>query len=130
MSLNDTLANAMIVIKNAEMVGHSDCTIRPASKLIKEVLKVMQRKGYIGDFEEVEDGRDKLFKVSLTGRVNNCRAIKPRYPVTKGEFDSYEKQFLPAKGVGTIILSTVDGVVTFEEARLKKIGGRLLAFVY
>src|SRR3989338_549245 len=125
MTLNDTLANAMIAIKNAETVGHSECWIRPASKLIREVLRVMQQKGYIGDFEEIEDGRDKMFRVGLIGKINNCRAIKPRIAINRKEFEEFEKQFLPAKGMGTIIISTNEGVTTVEEARGKKIGGRL-----
>ena len=38
----DTLADVMITIKNAEMVGKRDC-ITPASNLSKEVLKIMQK---------------------------------------------------------------------------------------
>ena len=130
MVLNDTLANAMISIKNAESVGHDHCVIRPASKLIKEVLKVMKTKGYIGEFEEVDDGRDKMFKVSLVGRINNCRAIKPRYACGKDEFEEFETQFLPARNTGLIVVTTVDGVMSMEDAKNKKIGGRLLAYVY
>ncbi|HLC45526.1 MAG TPA: 30S ribosomal protein S8, partial [archaeon] len=91
---------------------------------------VMQQKGYIGDFEEIEDGRDKMFRVGLIGKINNCRAIKPRIAINRKEFEEFEKQFLPAKGMGTIIISTNEGVTTVEEARGKKIGGRLVAFVY
>ncbi|MBN1159717.1 MAG: 30S ribosomal protein S8 [Candidatus Diapherotrites archaeon] len=130
MALNDTLANAMICIKNGEAIGHDTCVIRPASKLIKEVLRVMQKNEYIGDFEEVDDGRDKLFKVKLSGKVNNCKAIKPRLPIKRTEYDVIEKQYLPAKGVGIIIITTPDGVMSLDEAKEKKIGGRLLAFVY
>jgi len=130
MALNDTLANAMICIKNGEAIGHGTCVIRPASKLIKEVLSVMQNNEYIGDIKEIDDGRDKQFKVTLNGNINNCKAIKPRFPIKKTEYDQVEKQYLPARGVGIVIITTPEGVMSLKEAKEKKIGGRLLAFVY
>ncbi|RSD33752.1 MAG: small subunit ribosomal protein S8, partial [Methanohalophilus sp.] len=42
MVLLDPLADALSVIKNAESVGKQECTVKPASKLIGNVLKVMK----------------------------------------------------------------------------------------
>ena len=53
--LSDPLSNAMISLKNYELTGKNDCIIAPASKLIGEVLRVMQASGYIGSFEFVDD---------------------------------------------------------------------------
>ncbi|MBR9707174.1 MAG: 30S ribosomal protein S8 [Candidatus Diapherotrites archaeon] len=130
MSLNDTLANAMICIKNSESVGHTQCVIRTGSKLIREVLKIMQTSNFIGDFEEISGTRGTQFRVSLTGRINDCKAIKPRFPVKRTQYTEYEKQFLPAREMGLIIVSTPEGVMSLDAAKEKKIGGRLLAFVY
>ena len=55
--LFDPLADAMSVIKNAENVGKPECTIHPASKLVGRTLKVMADRGYIGEFEFVDDGK-------------------------------------------------------------------------
>ena len=63
--LLDPLAHAMSSIKNAESVGKSKCRIVPASKLIGNVLKVMQDRGYIGDFEFIEDGKAGEFDVEF-----------------------------------------------------------------
>ena len=81
MVLLDPLANALSVIKNAEDVGKSACVIRPASKTIGNVLKVMQDLGYIGEFEFIDDGKAGIYNVTLVGRINKCGAIKPRYSV-------------------------------------------------
>lgn len=130
MVLLDPLADALSTIKNAEAVGKDSCTIRPASKLIGNVLKVMKDRGYIGEFEFVEDGKAGIYTVELIGRINKCGAIKPRYSVGVTEFEKWEKQFLPAKNFGVLILTTSNGVVSQYEARENNIGGQLLSFVY
>ncbi|WP_410509007.1 30S ribosomal protein S8 [Methanosarcina hadiensis] len=130
MVLLDPLANALSTIKNAEAIGKSSCIVRPASKNIGNVLKVMQDLGYIGDFEFIDDGKAGIYSVTLVGRINKCGAIKPRYSVGTGSFESWEKQFLPAKNFGALILTTSSGVMSQYEARDKKIGGQLLAYVY
>ncbi len=128
--LLDPLADALSTIKNAESIGKPDCTIRPASKVIGSVLKVMKDKGYIGDFEFIEDGKSGVFKVQLKGKINKCGVIRPRHAVKNTEFEAWEKRFLPAKGFGSIILTTPNGVMTHSEARETGIGGQLLAYVY
>ncbi|MCD6402878.1 MAG: 30S ribosomal protein S8 [Candidatus Aenigmarchaeota archaeon] len=126
---HDPLSDALSIIKNAEKVGKKECIV-PASNLIREVLKVMQRHGYIGAFEFIDDGRSGKFKVELKNVINDTNTIKPRYPVGIDEFERWEKRYLPAAGFGILILTTDKGVMSHEEAKKKKIGGRLLAFVY
>jgi small subunit ribosomal protein S8 len=128
--LLDPLADALSTIKNAEMTGKPDCTLRPASKLIGNVLKVIKEKGYIGDFEFIDDGKSGIFKVQLKGKINKCGVIRPRHAVKNTDFEKWEKRYLPAKGFGSIILTTPDGVMTHSEARNNGIGGELLAYVY
>lgn len=128
--LIDPLANALSVIKNAEDTGKPECSVSPASKLIGSVLKVMKDNGYIGEFEFIEDGKAGVFKVQLRGKINKCGVIRPRHSVRNVEFEKWEKRFLPARGFGSIILTTPGGVITHSEARDSGIGGQLLAYVY
>ncbi len=90
----------------------------------------MQSKGYIGEIEFIDDGRTGKFRVQLFGRINDCRAIKPRHAVKVKEMEKWEKRYLPAKDVGILILTTPQGIMTHEEAKKRHIGGRLLAYVY
>ena len=130
MSLNNTLANAMIAIKNASMIGKDECVIKPSSKLIKNVLTVLQKNKYIGDFEEIDDGKSGILRVKLIGTINNCRAISPRTAIKNDEIEQAEKRYLPSRHTGILILSTPQGVMTHKEAKEKKIGGRLLSYAY
>ncbi len=126
---HDTLADVLSAIKNAERVGKKEC-IAPASNLVREILKVIQKKGYIGTFEFIDDGRSGKFRIELKNRVNDSNVIKPRYSVKVDEFEKWEKRFLPAREFGILILSTNKGIMTHEEAKKQHLGGKLLAFVF
>lgn len=126
----DPLANALSSIKNHEEVRKTEVVIDPASNLIREVLKVMQEEDYVGDFEFIDDGRGGKYKVKLRGNINDCGVIKPRFSVQHGDFEKWEKRYLPAAGFGILAVSTPGGVISHKEAKDKGVGGRLLAFVY
>jgi small subunit ribosomal protein S8 len=108
-SLVDPVADALIHVKNNDMASKREAVIKPASKLIGEILKVMKENGYIDTYQFIEDGRQGMFKVVLTGKINSCRAIKPRYAVKKDDFEKYEKRYLPSRDIGVIIVSTSEG---------------------
>ncbi len=126
----DPVVDALVAIKNSDSAAKRECIVRPASKLLGAVLRVMQQNGYISNFEFIDDGRDGTFKVQLLGKINNSKAIKPRYAVKKDEFEKFEKRFLPARDIGILIVSTPKGVLTHREAKENGTGGRLLAFIY
>lgn len=126
----DVLANALATIKNNEAKGKSECIIYPSSKLVLAVLSVMKKNGYIGDFEYIEDGRGGKIRVQLLGKINNCGAVKPRFPVKYRELVKWKERYLPARDIGILILSTSRGVIDHKEAEEKGIGGVLLAYVY
>jgi small subunit ribosomal protein S8 len=126
----DPLANALTTIKNNEILGKKECMIRPASKLIANVLRVMQQYGVIGEFEFIDDERAGIFSVQLLGRINKTGVIRPRFPASRKNLEKWEKEYLPARNFGILIVTTSEGIMTHEEARNRGIGGRLLSFVY
>jgi small subunit ribosomal protein S8 len=128
--LNDPLANALSLMKNAESKGKGTCMIEPSSKLIGGVLNLLKEKGYIGEFEYIDDGKAGLFRVVLKGNINDCGVIKPRYPVKRDELEKWESRYLPAQHFGLLILTTTQGIVSHEEAKKTGIGGKVLAYVY
>ena len=127
---NDPLSDALNVIKTHEIVGKKDCSIKPASKLIKEVLALFQSHNYIGDFEMVDDGKSGSFKVRLLGRINDCKTIKPRFPVKNEDWNKWEQRYIPSKDFGLLVVSTSRGIMTNFDAKKKRIGGRLIAYIY
>jgi len=129
----DPLANALSTIMNCEMRRHKEAVIWPASKLIAMVLRVMQKYGYIGEFEYIDDGRWGKIKVQLLGRINKVGVIKPRQSVTYTELRTmpqWIRKYLPSRDIGILVLTTSRGVLSHREALDMRIGGVLLAYVY
>lgn len=122
---HDLLSDALSTITNAENVGRKECMV-PASKLVKNVLEVSQKNGYIGKIEPA--GR--FIAVELLGHVNKAASVRPRFSIRKNEYEKFEKRFLPARDVGILIISTSKGIMNHSEAKEKKLGGKILAYVY
>jgi len=126
----DPLVNALNTILIHEERHKKECIITPASNLVGRVLRLIQSKGYIGEIEFIDDGRQGKFRVQLFGRINDCKAVRPRYSVKVSGIEKYEKRFLPSRDMGVLILSTPAGVVTHDDARSHNTGGRVLAYIY
>ncbi len=129
--LNDPLAAALCKIHNAEKVGKREVVLKSSSKMIKKVLELMNERGYVGSFEEKADGANRtILIVNLLGNINKCNVIKPRFSTGIHDYTKWEKRYLPAKDFGIIVVSTSQGVMTHNDAKTKKIGGKLVAFCY
>lgn len=127
--VSDNLSNALITLKNAERSGYRSCKIK-ASKLIGNVLRVLKDYGYIKGFEYVDDKRGSTYQIELSGRINDCGAVRPRFSAKKIDFEKFEKRYLPARDFGILVLSTVDGVMSQNEAVERGLSGVLLAYIY
>src|SRR3989344_3620894 len=101
MTLNDPLANVLSHINNSEKKGKSGCIVCPASKMILNVLKILERNNYIGKFEVIDKRRG-----------------------------GYIKRYLPARNFGIIIVTTSKGLLLLSESIEKNLGGKLLAYCY
>uniref|UniRef100_A0A671FTP0 40S ribosomal protein S15a n=1 Tax=Rhinolophus ferrumequinum TaxID=59479 RepID=A0A671FTP0_RHIFE len=55
--------------------------IAPCSGVIVRLLTEMIKHGYIGEFEIIDDHRAGKIVVNLTGGLNKCGAISPRFDV-------------------------------------------------
>ncbi len=127
---NDPLSDALSRINNAARAGRREVVIRPASKLIGRVLKIMEDHAYIEEFEYVENGRGGEYHVKLSAGINKCGAIKPRFSVKRDEMEKFESRYLPAQDFGILIVTTNRGVMAHTDAKKMGIGGKLLAYVY
>ncbi|MCJ7574291.1 30S ribosomal protein S8 [Candidatus Bathyarchaeota archaeon] len=126
----DPLVNALNTIINHEGRRKNECIITPASGLVGRVLRLIQSKGYIGEIEFIDDGRQGKFRVQLFGRINKCKAVTPRYSTKVKEMEKWEKRFLPSRDLGTVILSTPKGVLDHRQAKEQNVGGVVIAYVY
>ena len=128
--LNDTIATTLSSVKNHDKIGKKTVMMHPMSKTLRRILKIMQDNKYIGSFEEQTESRGGVAKLHLLGSINDCGVIKPRFSVKITDYEKFEKRYLPAKGVGILIVSTSKGIMMHEEAKQKNLGGRLLSYCY
>ena len=91
------LADALKTIMNAERKGLRQVILRPSSKVLIKFLKLMQKKGYIGEFEIIDDHRSGKIVVELLGRINKCGVISPRFDVPVTEIEQWVTNLLPAR---------------------------------
>uniref|UniRef100_F7A4F5 40S ribosomal protein S15a n=1 Tax=Macaca mulatta TaxID=9544 RepID=F7A4F5_MACMU len=90
----NVLADALKSINNAEKRGKRQVLIRPCSKVIVRFLTVMMKHGYIGEFEIIDDHRAGKIVVNLTGRLNKCGVISPRFDVQLKDLEKWQNNLL------------------------------------
>jgi small subunit ribosomal protein S8 len=123
----DTVADALNMMRNAKKAGKEVVKVKMISNLLIEVLKIMKQKEAIKKYKI--DPKDKSVEITL-GDLTECKAIKPRFTAQKDEVDKYMRRYLPARGIGEMIISTDKGLMTHEEAMEEGVGGCLVAYFY
>ncbi|MEM0272018.1 MAG: 30S ribosomal protein S8 [Thermoprotei archaeon] len=130
MPSKNLLANMLNTIKLAEQRGKKSCVVEGTSKFMGRVLAVIQKAGYIGEFEFIDDGRGGKLRIQLLGRVNNCGIIVPHVSARSAQIDQLATRYLPSKDIGVLVISSSKGVMSHIEAREKGTGGVAVAYVY
>ncbi len=123
----DTIADALNMIRNAKKAGKENIEVKRISNLLIEILKIMKQKNAIKKYKI--NPKTKNVEVTI-GDLSECKVIKPRFTVKKDQIEKYKRRYLPARGIGTIIVSTNKGLMTHEEAEDENAGGCLIAYFY
>jgi small subunit ribosomal protein S8 len=130
MSMQDSLADMLTRIRNAQHSGKIDVTM-PSSKLKVSVAKVLKSEGYIGDYSMTSDVKS-LLTIALKyfeGKAVIAEIARVSRPGLRNYVD---KNKLPSVrgGLGVAILSTSKGVMTDRTARSAGVGGEVLCTVF
>ncbi len=131
--MTDPIADFLTRIRNAAKAGHK-VVVAPASKMKKEIARVLHEQGYILAYkiDKDEKGFD-VIKVALKYHPElKVNAIKTITRVSRPGLRNYAsaaKMPRVLNGLGVAIVSTSSGIMTDKEARAKNVGGEVLCFV-
>ena len=130
----DPLADFLTRIRNASAAGHRVVSI-PASKIKKEITKILFDQGYILSykFEETDNNQGSI-KIALKyDQATKQPVIQKIQRISTPGLRQYAGATeLPRvlNGLGISIVSTSNGVMTGKQATQEKVGGELLCYVY
>ena len=130
MSMSDPIADMVIRIRNAQMVGHVEVAM-PASKLKASIAKVLKDEGYIEDFALRENGVKKELHIGLKYYAGKP-VIEKLERISRPGLRIYKRRDdIPRvmNGLGVAIVSTSRGVMTDRRARETGVGGEVLCIV-
>ncbi len=131
--MTDTIADFLTRIRNAVKASHRIVEI-PSSNLKKEMTKILKEKGYILDYKFEDNEIQGVIKIALKYHpVTKAPAINSIARISKPGLRKYagmSKMPRVLNGLGIAILSTSKGVMTNKEAKVQKIGGEVLCYVY
>uniref|UniRef100_A0A4X1T278 Small ribosomal subunit protein uS8 n=2 Tax=Sus scrofa TaxID=9823 RepID=A0A4X1T278_PIG len=114
----NVLTDALESINNSEKRGKRQVLTRLCFKVIVRFLTVMMKHGTpIGKFEIMDDPRARKIVVNLTGRLNKCGVISPRFDGQLKDLEKWQNKLLPSCQFGFIVLTTSAGIMHHEEAR-------------
>ena len=130
--MTDPIADFLTRIRNANMVRHDSLEV-PASKIKRNIAEILKNEGFVRDVEYIDDDKQGIIRVFLKYGKDNERVISGWKRISKPGVRSYVKADAVPKvlnGLGIAIISTSEGVITDKEARAKKLGGEVLAYVW
>ena len=130
--MNDIIADGLTRIRNAALRG-LEVTQLNHSKLMEDVLKVFEEKGYIESYKVIEDGNKKFINVTLKYDENGNSVIREVKKVSKPGrrvYKGYEDIKRFKNGYGTLVVSTSKGVLPNDEAYKEKVGGEVICSIW
>ena len=132
MAITDPNADFLTSICHSNHAKHESIEV-PASKIKRSIAEILKNEGFIRDYEFIEDNKQGIIRVFLKYGKNGERVISGIRRISKPGLRSYVKADAVPKvlnGLGIAILSTSEGVMTDKDARAKKIGGEVIAYIW
>jgi small subunit ribosomal protein S8 len=133
--MTDPIADFLTRIRNGIQAAKETVDI-PASKLKREMARILDEQGYISGYEVEAPNADhpgEVLRVQLKYTDDRRSAISGLRRVSRPGHRRYvnSKQIPKVQGgLGTAIISTSRGVMTGHDARREKLGGEVVAEVW
>nr|YP_010952020.1 30S ribosomal protein S8 [Laurencia obtusa]WMP12959.1 30S ribosomal protein S8 [Laurencia obtusa] len=131
--INDMISDTLTRIRNANLAKHQIVQI-PATKMTRNIVKVLKEEGFIYQFEEVIENLRNYIVISLKYKGKNKQPIITELKrISKPGLRVYANhKELPKVlgGIGIAIISTSQGLMTDKHARKYGLGGEVICYIW
>ena len=130
--MTDPIADFLTRIRNAIQAAHETVDI-PSSNLKREIARILKDEGFIADVSEEQAGPSKVLRLTLRYVDGKVPVVSGLKRVSKPGLRVYAaKTDIPRVlgGLGIVIVSTSQGIMTGAQARKAQLGGEVLAYVW
>ena len=131
MPVTDPIADYLTRVRNASKARKVRVEI-PSSKMKIGLSDILKSRGYIVDYEVIEDSKQNKINILLKYK-DGLPAISGLKKISKPGLRIYKKSTeMPRvlNGLGTAVISTSKGLLTDKQARHQLIGGEVVCHIW
>ena len=132
MTMTDPIADMLTRIRNGQM-AEKQAVSMPGSKQKTAIARILKDEGFIADYEESEEGGGKKTLTVELKYFQGRPVISSIQRMSRPGLRQYAgADEIPRvlNGLGVVILTTSQGLMTDKQARVENIGGEPLCTVY
>jgi small subunit ribosomal protein S8 len=132
MNISDPIADMLTRVRNASRARHPEVIV-PASRTKREIARILREEGFIADFSEEKAGPAIHLRLTLKYVDGKAPVVSGLKRISKPGLRVYAgKTEIPRVlgGLGIVIVSTSQGIMTGAQARKAQLGGEVLAYVW
>jgi small subunit ribosomal protein S8 len=132
MNVTDPIADMLTRIRNASRAHHTEVVV-PASRVKREIARILTEEGFITGFTEEREGPAQVLRLQLKYVEGKAPVVSGLKRISKPGLRVYaRKTEIPRVlgGLGLVIISTSQGIMTGVQARRAQLGGEVLAYVW
>ncbi len=132
--VSDPVADMLTRIRNANSARHAEVRV-PASRLKAELARVLKDEGYIASYElePAADGAGEVLRIIFKSRPDRRRVLSGVKRISRPGLRVYaRKTEIPRVlgGLGLVVLSTSQGVMSGRQALRAGLGGEVLCYIW
>ncbi|YP_009772732.1 ribosomal protein S8 (plastid) [Trifolium pratense] len=131
----DTIADILTLIRNADRNGKRIVQL-PRTNIIELIVRILVQEGLVENVRKHRESKKDFYVLTLRYRRNRKRSYKTFLNLKRIStpglriYSNYQQIPRVLGGMGIVILSTSRGIMTDREARLERIGGEVLCYIW
>jgi small subunit ribosomal protein S8 len=132
MNISDPIADMLTRVRNASRARHTEVVV-PSSRTKREIARILREEGFIADFSEERQGPSNVLRLTLKYVDGKAPVVSGLKRISKPGLRVYaRKTEIPRVlgGLGIVIVSTSQGIMTGAQAHKAQLGGEVLAYVW